>query len=342
MPLTFHRLAAVAVLTLALAPVFLAGPGAAPRAAQASDPLPSWNDGPPKQAIGAFVRSVTSEGSDGHVSIAERVAVFDNDGTLWSEQPVYFQLAFALDRVKTLAPKHPEWKTTQPFKGVIEGDMKAALAGGEESVMQIVGATHAGMTNDEFARAVSDWLETARHPRFKRPFTDLVYQPMLELLAFLRASGFKTYIVSGGGAEFMRAFAQETYGIPPEQIIGSRIKMQYESRNGRPALLRLPQIDFIDDKAGKPLGINATIGRRPIMAFGNSDGDFEMLEWATAGPGRRLGLIVHHTDAEREWAYDRTSHVGQLARGLDEASKRGWVVVDMKRDWRVIYPFQKP
>ena len=321
---------------LAVALPFGSAPG------QAAGELPSWNDGTAKQAIVAFVQKVTAKGSESFVPVADRIAVFDNDGTLWSEQPIYFQLAYALDRVKALAPKHPEWKTTQPFKGVLEGDMKAVLAGGEHSVLTIVAATHSGETTEEFSAAVGGWLKTARHPRFKRPYTELVYQPMLEVLSYLRANGFKTYVVSGGGVEFMRVFAEEAYGIPPEQIIGSRIKMQYTIRSGKPAMLRLPQIDFVDDKEGKPVNINAVIGRRPIMAFGNSDGDFQMLEWTTAGSGPRFGLIVHHTDAEREWAYDRTSHIGQLARGLDEAPKRGWIVADMRKDWRAIYPFQKP
>lgn len=307
-----------------------------------TDALPSWNDGNARNAIVAFVQKVTAKGSDSFVPVADRIAVFDNDGTLWSEQPMYFQLAYALDRVKALAPKHPEWKTTQPFKGVLEGDMKAALAGGEHAVMAIIAATHSGETNEEFSAAVAGWLKTARHPRFRRAYNELVYQPMIEVLAHLRANGFRTYVVSGGGVEFMRVFAEQAYGIPPEQIIGSRIKMQYTIRDGKPALLRLPQIDFVDDKEGKPININAVIGRRPLMAFGNSDGDFQMLEWTTAGSGPRFGLIVHHTDAEREWAYDRTSHIGQLARGLDEAPQRGWIVADMKRDWGAIYPFQRP
>ena len=327
--------AAVACL-LAVALPFGSAPG------QAAGELPSWNDGNAKNAIVAFVQKVTAKGSGSFVAVSDRIAVFDNDGTLWSEQPMYFQLAYALDRVKALAPKRPEWKTTQPFKGVLDGDMKAALAGGEHSVLTMVMATHSGETTDEFSAAVAGWLKTARHSRFKRPYTELVYQPMLEVLSYLRANGFKTYVVSGGGVEFLRVFAEQAYGIPPEQIIGSRIKMQYTIRDGKPALLRLPQIDFVDDKEGKPININAVIGRRPIMAFGNSDGDFQMLEWTTAGSGPRFGLIVHHTDAEREWAYDRTSHIGQLARGLDEAPKRGWIVADMKKDWRAIYPAPKP
>ena len=272
---------------------------------------------------------------------AERIATFDNDGTLWSEQPIYFQVAFALDRVKALAPQHPEWKDKQPFKGVLEGDPKAVAASGEQGLLEIMAVTHVGNTTEEFEAVVKDWISTARHPKFDRPYTDLVYQPMLELLAYLRSNGFKTFIVSGGGVEFMRAWVERVYGIPPEQVVGSRAKMKYEVRNGVPVLLRLAEVDLVDDKAGKPVGIQQVIGRRPIAAFGNSDGDFEMLEWTTSGPGPRFGLIVHHTDAEREWAYDRTSHIGQLARGLDEAPKRGWIVVDMKRDWKVIYPFQK-
>jgi hypothetical protein len=308
---------------------------------RAADALSSWNDGKAKQAIIDFVQEVTAAGSDTFVPVSDRFAVFDNDGTLWSEQPMYFQLAFAFDRVKTLAPNHPEWKTTQPFKGVLENDMKAALAGGERWVMAILAATHAGVTTEEFSAAASDWLKTARHPRYRRRYTELVYQPMLEVLSYLRANGFKTYVVSGGGVEFMRVFAEQVYGIPPEQVIGSRIKMQYAMRNGKAELLRLPEVEFIDDKEGKPVAINAAIGRRPIMAFGNSDGDFQMLEWTTARSGPSFGLIVHHTDAEREWAYDRTSHIGKLDKAWDEAVAKGWTVVDMKKDWKRVYPFEK-
>jgi hypothetical protein len=328
----------VAAVTCALATALTV----TPTIGRTADALPSWNDGPAKQAIIDFVRRVVSEGSDTFVPVADRVAVFDNDGTLWSEQPVYFQLAFAFDRVSALAPDHPEWKTTQPFKGVLENDMKAALAGGERSVMAILAATHAGVTTEEFSAAVSNWLKTARHPRFKRPYNELVYQPMLEVLSYLRANGFKTYVVSGGGVEFMRVFAEQAYGIPPEQVIGSRIKIQYAMRNGKAELLRLPEVEFVDDKEGKPVAINAAIGRRPLLAFGNSDGDFQMLEWTTAGSGPRFGLIVHHTDAAREWAYDRTSHIGQLIRGLDEAPQHGWIVADMKKDWNAIYPLATP
>ena len=272
---------------------------------------------------------------------AERIAVFDNDGTLWSEQPMYFQLAFALDRIRALAPKHPEWKNTQPFKGVLEGDMKAVLAGGEKALMQIVAASHVGNTTEEFEAAVTDWIATALHPTTRRKYTEMVYQPMLEVLTYLRANGYKTFIVSGGGVEFMRPWVEGAYGIPPEQVVGSRAKVKYEVRDGTPVLLRLPEIDLIDDKAGKPVGIHQVIGRRPTIAFGNSDGDFEMLEWTTSARGPRLGVIVHHTDADREWAYDRDSHIGQLVRGLDEGPKRGWLLVDMKSDWKVVYPFQK-
>jgi phosphoglycolate phosphatase-like HAD superfamily hydrolase len=318
-------------------------PAATPAAAAAAKtgPLPSWNDGASKKAIVDFVTRVTREGGPDFVPPADRIATFDNDGTLWSEQPVYFQLAFAFDRVKALAPKHPEWTQKQPFKGVLEGDMKAVAASGERGLLEVLAATHVGNTTDEFAAIVTDWIGTARHPTLKRPYTDVVYQPMLEVLAYFRANGFKTFIVSGGGVDFMRPWVERVYGIPPEQVVGSRAKVQYDVRDGRPVLVRLAAIDFIDDKSGKPVGIHQVIGRRPIAAFGNSDGDFEMLEWTTSGPGPRLGMIVHHTDAEREWAYDRTSHIGQLARALDEAPKRGWILADMKQDWVVIYPFQK-
>jgi len=310
-------------------------------AAAQTDPLPSWREGAAKKAIVEFVSKVIKEGGPHFVPVVDRIAVFDNDGTLWSEQPIYFQFAFAIDRVKALAAKHPEWKEKQPFKAVLEGDLKTALGGGEHALAELMMASHAGMTTDEFEQIVKDWLATARHPKFKRPYTDLAYQPMLELLDYLRANGFKTYIVSGGGIEFMRPWVDRVYGIPPEQVVGSSIKVKYELRDGKPVLMRLPEIDFIDDKAGKPVGIHKFIGRRPIAAFGNSDGDFEMLEWTTTGPGPRFGLIVHHTDAEREWAYDRQSHVGKLARALDEAPKRGWTVVDMKNDWKSVYSFVK-
>jgi hypothetical protein len=302
------------------------------------DPLPSWNDGPVKQAIVSFVERVTREGTPDFVPGSERIAAFDNDGTLWVEQPMYVQFAFTLDRITKLAPGHPEWKEKQPFKAILERELKTVLEGGSAAAVAILGATHAGMTPEEFERIASDWLAAAVHPRFGRHYTDLVYQPMLEVLAYLRRCRFKTFIVSGGGVEFMRTWTERIYGVPPEQVIGSSIRLQYELRDGRPILMRLPDIDFIDDRAGKPVGIWRAIGRRPVIAFGNSDGDYEMLRWTTAGKGPRLGLIVHHTDAAREYAYDRHSLVGRLHRALDEAPTRGWTVVDMKRDWRVVFP----
>ena len=311
-----------------------------PFAKAQTDPLPSWNDTSPKQTIISFMKRVTQEGSPDFVPVDQRIATFDNDGTLWVEQPMYTQLAFVIARVHALAPKHPAWKTTQPFKGVLEGDMKAVEATGEKGLVQLMAATHAGMSVDDFQKIVSDWLATAQHPRFKRLYTECVYQPMLELLAYFRANGFKTYIVSGGGIEFMRPWTERVYGIPPEQVVGSSIKTQFEMVNGQPVLMRLPEINFIDDKEGKPVGINQYIGRRPIAAFGNSDGDQQMLEWTTAGSGPRLALLVHHTDAVREYAYDRTSTFGRLDKALDEARAKGWIVVDMKNDWKTIFPPQ--
>ena len=310
--------------------------------ARAADPLPSWNDGPARRAIVGFVGKVTGDGGPDFVPPAERIAVFDNDGTLWSEQPMYVQLAFAIDRVKTLAPQHPDWKTSQPFRAVLEGDVKALAASGEHGLIELVMASHAGMTTVEFETLVTEWLGKARHPKLGRPYTDLVYQPMLELLAYLRASGFKTYIVSGGGVEFMRPWTEKIYGVPPEQVVGSSIQTKFEIQRGQPVLVRLPKLDFIDDKEGKPVGIHKFIGRRPIAAFGNSDGDFQMLEWTAAGSGPRLCLYVHHTDGEREWAYDRTSSIGRLDKGLDEAKARGWTVVSMRDDWKRIFPFETP
>jgi phosphoserine phosphatase len=306
-----------------------------------SDPLPSWNDGAAKRSIVEFVTRVTKKGGSNFVPPVHRVAVFDNDGTLWAEQPFYFQGLFVFDRVRVLAPQHPEWKDKQPFKAVLENDMKAVAAAGLHGLLELVMATHAGMTTEEFERTVKDWVATARHPKFKRPYTDLVYQPMLELLAYLRANDFKTYIVSGGGIEFVRTFSERLYGIPPEQVIGSSIVTKFEVREGRPVLVREPNPDFIDDKEGKPVGINKFIGRRPIAAFGNSDGDFQMLEWVTASTGPRFGLIIHHDDAEREFAYDRASAAGKLDRGLDEAPKRGWTLVSMKKDWKRVFAFEK-
>jgi phosphoglycolate phosphatase-like HAD superfamily hydrolase len=308
--------------------------------ATAADPLPSWTEGRAKQSIIDFVQRITAPVSKDFVPEPERIAVFDNDGTLWAEQPFYFQLVFALDRVKALAAKHPEWQEKEPFKSALAGDLKGVLAGGEHALLELVMATHAGMTTEEFEQVVNNWIATAKHPRFNRPYTECVYQPMLELLEYLRMNGFKTWIVSGGGIEFMRPWAESVYGIPPEQVVGSSIKTKFELRDGKPVLMRLPEVNFIDDKAGKPVGINQHIGRRPIAAFGNSDGDFQMLEWTTAGSGPRFGMIVHHDDAKREWSYDRKSSIGKLDRGLDEAPKRGWIVASMKRDWKSVFPFE--
>jgi phosphoglycolate phosphatase-like HAD superfamily hydrolase len=303
--------------------------------------LPSWNEGPAKAAIVRFVQAVTDRKSKDYVAPGDRIAVFDNDGTLWAEQPLYFQFLFAFDRIKALAPKHPEWKDKEPYASVLKGDVKAALAGGERALLEIVHASHAGITTEEFEGVVAGWLRGARHPKFKRPYTDLAYQPMLELLRYLRANGFRTYIVSGGGVEFMRVFAEQVYGIPPEQVIGSSGKQKFELRDGKPALVKLPELDFLDDKEGKPIAIQKVIGRRPRAAFGNSDGDLAMLQWTCAGTGARFCLYVHHNDGEREWAYDRASHIGRLDKGLDEAGAKGWTVADMKRDWKVIFSFEK-
>ena len=306
--------------------------------ADAQDILPSWNETPSKKAITAFVENVTRKDGPGFVPPSERIAVFDNDGTLWSEQPMYFQAFFIFDRIKALAPQHPEWKKQEPFASVLRGDLKGALAGGEKALLELVMASHAGVDSGEFEKLVTEWIATAKHPQTGRLLTEMVYQPMLELLAYLRANGFKTYLVSGGGIEFMRPWAERVYGVPPEQVIGSSIQTQYAVRDGKPLLLRLPKLHFVDDKAGKPVAIQQHIGRRPIAAFGNSDGDFEMLEWTTSGPGPRLGVIVHHNDAEREYAYDRKSHVGKLDKGLDAAPVRGWTVVSMKGDWTAVFP----
>lgn len=303
-----------------------------------ADPLPSWKDGAVKSAITDFVAKVTKDGGADFVKPEERIAVFDNDGTLWSEQPIYFQLAFALDRIKAMAPQHPEWKDTEPFKSVLAGDIKGLAASGEKGLMELMAVSHSGMTTDEYAAIVSDWLKTARHPRFDRPYDELVYQPQLELLDYLRANDFKTFIVSGGGVEFMRGFAEKAYGIPPEQVIGSAGVTKFELRDGKPVLVKEPKVEFIDDGPGKPSGINNFIGRRPILAFGNSDGDQQMLEWTAAGDGARFIGIVHHTDADREWAYDRQSHIGKLDKALDEGTAKGWTIVDMKSDWLTIYP----
>jgi phosphoglycolate phosphatase-like HAD superfamily hydrolase len=310
--------------------------------AYAADPLPSWNDGATKKTIVEFVTKVTTERSPDFVPITERIATFDNDGTLWAEQPMYFQLIFALDRVKALAPLHPEWKTKEPFASLLKGDVKGALAGGEKAIAEIVMVTHAGMTTAEFEKIVKDWIAAAKHPKTGKPYTEMVYQPMIELLDYLRANGFKTFIVSGGGIEFMRPWTEMVYGIPPEQVVGSSIKTKYETRDGKPVLVRLPKIDFIDDKAGKPVGINSHIGRRPIAAFGNSDGDQQMLEWTQAGGGARLMMLVHHDDAEREWAYGAKSNIGTFSDALmEKAKKNGWTVISMKNDWNRIFAWEQ-
>jgi phosphoserine phosphatase len=308
---------------------------------QAADALPSWNDGKAKQSVIHFIKRVTAKGGKHFVPTPERIAVFDNDGTLWAEQPMYFQLAFALDRVKSLAPQHPEWKDKEPFASLIKGDLKSALAGGEKAIVEIVMATHGSTTTEEFEKIVRDWLATAKHPKTGRRYNEMIYQPMVELLRYLRANGFKTYIVSGGGIEFMRPWVEKAYGIPPEQVVGSTIKTKFEMRDGKPVIIRLPEVDFIDDKEGKPVAINKFIGRRPIFAFGNSDGDHEMLLWTAAGVGARFMGLVHHTDAEREWAYDRKSSIGRLDKALDDANAKGWTVTDMKKDWKRVFRFDK-
>jgi len=322
----------------ALLAIILAGLSAA----QAKDPLPSWNDGAAKKSITDFVAKITTEGSSDLVPPEERIATFDNDGTLWCEQPLYFQLLFALDRVRALAPQHPEWRTKEPFASLLKGDVKGALAGGEHAMLKIIMVTHAGMTTAEFEQIVKDWIATAKHPKFKRPYTECVYQPMVELLAYLRANGFKTFIVSGGGIEFMRPWTEKVYGIPPEQVVGSSIKTKYEMRDDKPVLMRLPEMNFIDDKTGKPVGINSHIGRRPIAAFGNSDGDQQMLEWTQAGDGARLMMLVHHDNAVREFAYDAESKIGTFSDALmAEAKKNGWTVISMKDDWKTIFAFER-
>jgi phosphoglycolate phosphatase-like HAD superfamily hydrolase len=328
--------------TLLLLAMFAAGA----RAVAQTDPLPSWNDGPARQAIVDFVQKTTDKANPDYVPPAERIVTFDNDGTLWTEHPMYTQLAFALDRVKALAPQHPEWKTKQPFKAVLDNDLKTLAASGEKGLVELVMASHAGMSTAEFGQIVTDWFKTARDPRFKRPYTELAYQPMLELLAYLRANGFKTYIVSGGGIEFMRPMTEAVYGIPPEQVIGSSIKTKYEYNDGKPVLIRLPEINFIDDKAGKPVGINMFIGRRPVAAAGNSDGDRQMLEWTGAGAGARLMMLVFHDDAKREYAYGPANGLPDTKFGtfspslMEEARKNGWVVISMKDDWKRIFAFE--
>ncbi|MBB01270.1 MAG: haloacid dehalogenase [Planctomyces sp.] len=305
---------------------------------QAADPLPSWNDGASKTAILQFVEESQNADGDQFIPVAERIAVFDNDGTLWSEQPAYFQLLFAIDRIREMAKDHPEWKTEQPYKAVLDGDLKALAASGKEGILKVVATTHAGMTTEEFDAIAREWLETARHPKTGRLYPEMVYQPMLELLDLLHESDFEVYIVSGGGVDFIRAFANKTYGIPPERTIGSMIETEFKMQGGKATLVRTPKIAFIDDGPGKPIAIQKIIGRRPVFAFGNSDGDLQMQQWTASGSGPYFCGIVHHTDAEREWAYDRDSHIGRLDKALTEADKLGWTVVDMKNEWRVIYP----
>lgn len=309
--------------------------------AVAPDPLPSWNEGTSKQSIIDFVAKTTKEGSPDFVPVADRIACFDNDGTLWSEQPMYFQLAFALDQVKVMAPQHPEWKTKQPFKALLEGDLKTALAGGEKALMEIVMTTHAGMTTEEFEKIVKDWMATAKHPKTGKHYNQMIYQPMVELLDFLRVNGYKTFIVSGGGVDFMRPWVEQAYGIPPDQVVGSSGKVKYDVVDGKPVLNKLPELNFIDDKEGKPVGIHQYIGKRPVFAAGNSDGDYAMLQYTSSGTGSRFGMIVHHTDSVREWAYDRQSHIGKLEKGLDDAPEYHWLIVDMKTDWKKVYLFEK-
>ena len=310
-------------------------------AAQTGDPLPSWNDGAAKTAITGFVSRVTRDGGNDFVPVPQRIAVFDNDGTLWCEQPVYFQFAFALDQIRTLAPRHPEWKSSGPFRSLLKNDLKGVLASGEKGLLQLVAASHSGMTTDEFARSVTDWLATARHPRFNRPYDSLVYQPMLELLAYLRANGFKTFVVSGGGIDFMRPWMERVYGIPPEQVVGSSGVTTFARQpDGSTALIKQAKVEFVDDGPGKPAGIHRFIGRRPIFAFGNSDGDLHMLQWVTTGTGPRFAGIVRHTDAAREYAYDRQSKIGKLDKALDAAGASGWTVVDMKNDWKKVFAFE--
>ena len=304
---------------------------------RAGDSLPSWQDTAPKKAIVAFVEKVIRPGSPDFVPVAERIVTFDNDGTLWAEQPVYFQICFAFDRIKALAPKHPEWTTNEPFASVLKGDLKSALAGGDQAQLEMTIATQSGLTTEEYEKSVMDWIATARHPQTGRLYAGMVYQPMLELLAYLRANGFKTFIVSGGGIDFMRPWSENVYGIPPEQVVGSSLKAKFELRNGKPVLVSLPEIDLINDNIGKPVGIQSHIGRRPIASFGNSDGDMQMMQWTAAGSGPRFCLFVHHTDAEREWAYDRKSADGRFDKALDEANAKGWTVVSMKDDWKIIY-----
>lgn len=329
-------LAIVALLGVLSAPLRAAVP-AVPATA---DPLPSWAEGATKQSIVDFVRGATTPGTD-FIPPPERVAVFDNDGTLWPEQPIYTQFQFILDRVREMAPRFPGWRTQQPFKAAIENDLHTLAASGGEGLLRLVMATSAGMTTEAFETLVQQWIGTTRDPRFKRRYTELAYQPMIELLSYLRAAGFKTWIVSGGGSDFIRPWSEPVYGVPPEQVIGSSLKLKLESFEHGPALVRLPEIGFIDDRSNKPVAIHEHIGRRPVLAVGNSDGDLAMLEWTRSGPGKRMAMLVHHTDARREWAYDRGSKVGQLDHALDAARKKGWPIIDMRSDWKRIFAFER-
>ncbi len=307
----------------------------------AMDPLPSWNEGLAKQSIIDFVTKTTKEGSADFVPVVDRIACFDNDGTLWTEMPLPTQLYFVIDRIKTLAPQHPEWKNQQPYKGILEGDLKAAIAGGEKALMELLVTTHAGMTTDEFDKTVKDWVATATHPKTGKHYTEMVYQPMLELLDYLRENGYKTFIVSGGGIDFMRVWAEQVYGVPPYQVVGSSTKVRYDTTGAQPVLIKLAELNFNDDKLGKPVGIHEHIGKRPVFTAGNSDGDYGMLQYTTTGSGPRFGLYIHHTDAVREYAYDRESGLAKLSKGLDDAAKYHWVVADMQKDWKKVYPFDK-
>lgn len=306
-----------------------------------NDPLPSWNEGNAKQSIIDFVTKTTKKGSKDFVPVADRIACFDNDGTLWTEMPLPTQLYFVIDRIKALAPQHPEWKNQQPYKGILEGDLKGAVAGGEKALMELLVTTHAGMTTDEFDKTVKDWIATATHPKTGKHYTELVYQPMLELLDYLRENGYKTFIVSGGGIDFMRVWAEQVYGVPPYQVVGSSTKVRYDTSGTQPVLIKLAELNFNDDKLGKPVGIHEHIGKRPVFTAGNSDGDYGMLQYTSTGSGPRFGLYIHHTDAVREYAYDRESALAKLSKGLDDAAKYHWVVADMKTDWKKIYPFDK-
>jgi len=312
-----------------------------PTLTQAQNALPSWKEGPSRKAIETFVTTVITEGSKNFIPESRRIAVFDNDGTLWSEQPMFFEALFAMDEVRRLAPQHPEWSVQQPFKAVLENDHRTLAKSGTEGVIKLFAATHSGMSTDEFIARVRSWLAQAKHPRTQKPYTEMVYQPMLELLAYLRANGFKTFIVSGGEVAFMRAFAEEVYGIPPEQVIGTTFKSEFRDANNVLSIQRLPELLHIDDGAGKPVSIDTIIGQRPILAFGNSDGDLQMLQWTMAGSGTRLAGLVHHTDSKREWAYDRESDVGRLDKALDEAKRGNWTVVDMANEWSRVYPFEQ-